>query len=136
MAADRLNIPCGSRPCCARGECSLVRHGHPLIRSAQCLVVFRATAYFRELSIRRTIGVLPIALGHFRRFGISALFGIVVRRAGGAVDRHPVLLLPPPSRYISPAALGGGRLSHRFPRLGTGRPPGPSGAVSGRTGRG
>jgi hypothetical protein len=67
-----------------------------LIHGTQCLVVFRASAYFRGLSICRVAGVCPATvLVLFLRFAICALFGIVVIRAGGAVDRHPDLLVPP-----------------------------------------
>jgi hypothetical protein len=67
---------------------------HLVIGGAQFFVVFRATVYFRGLSIRRTVGVFPIVRMPFLRFAVSGLFGIVVR-AGGAIDRHPDLLLSP-----------------------------------------
>jgi hypothetical protein len=35
------------------------RRGHPLIHGAQCLVVFRANAYFRGLGICRAADVWP-----------------------------------------------------------------------------
>src|ERR1017187_1629632 len=91
-----VNVPCGSCRCRAGGDFSLNRRGHPLIHGTQCLVVFRASAYFRGLSICRVAGVCPATvLVLFLRFAICALFGIVVIRAGGAVDRHPDLLVPP-----------------------------------------
>src|SRR5450755_1303010 len=90
-----VNVPCGSCRCRAGGDFSLSRRGHPLIHGTQCLVVFRASAYFRGLSICRVADVCPVTvLVLFLRFAICALFGIVVIRAGGAVDRHPDLLVP------------------------------------------
>ena len=41
------------------------RRCHPLIRGAQCLVVVRATAQFRELSTGRAVDVLPTVLAPF-----------------------------------------------------------------------
>jgi hypothetical protein len=94
MVGCLVNVPCGSCRCRAGGDFSLNRH--PLIHGTQCLVVFRASAYFRGLSICRVAGVCPATvLVLFLRFAICALFGIVVIRAGGAVDRHPDLLVPP-----------------------------------------
>lgn len=83
VAADHFNVPCRSRPCGAGGKFSPARRCHPLIRGARFLVVFRAAAYFRELSTGRAVGVVSTVLAPFRRLGISALFGIVVMDAGG-----------------------------------------------------
>ncbi len=63
------------------------RRGHLLIGAAQFLVVFRTAAYFR--------GLLPTLPVSFVRFAVCGLFGVVVIGAGGAVDRHPDLLLLP-----------------------------------------
>ena len=64
-----------------------IGRGHLLISGAQFFVVFRPAAHFR--------GLLPTVPVNFLRFAISGLFGIVVMRAGRAVDRHPDLLLLP-----------------------------------------
>ena len=64
-----------------------VGRDHLLIGDAQFLVVFRTAAYFR--------GLLLTLLVSFVRFAVCGLFGIVVIGAGGAIDRHPDLLLLP-----------------------------------------
>ena len=61
--------------------------GYLLIGGAQFFVVFRAAAYFRGLLFTTPVTIL--------RFAVSGLFGIVVIRAGGTIDRHPDLLLLP-----------------------------------------
>ena len=72
-----------------------VGRGHLLIGGAQFFVIVRPAAYFRELSIHRAADVFPAVPVVFLRFAISGLFGIVVIGAGGAIDRHPDLLLLP-----------------------------------------
>ncbi len=64
-----------------------IGRGHLLISGAEFFVVFRPAAHFRGLLL-----TLPVI---FLGFAVSGLFGVVVIGAGGAVDRHPDLLLLP-----------------------------------------
>jgi hypothetical protein len=70
------------------------RERHLLIGGAQFFVVFRPAAYFRGLLL--TVPVI------FLRFAVSGLFGIVVIRAGGAIDRHRISSYFQSSPYIWP----------------------------------
>ncbi len=57
--------------------------------------VLLSAARAESIGEDRTADVLPARPASFLRFAISGLSGIVVIRPGGAIDRHPDLLVLP-----------------------------------------